>query len=76
MNKIKKFNVSIAGLGTVGSNLIDCLIKNRNLIIQKINTEFRLAFPDLSVEADAANTILQMCGITLSEERLKHEKKS
>ncbi len=24
----------------------------------------------------AANTILQMCGITLSEERLKHEKKS
>ena len=42
MNKIKTLNVCIAGLGTVGSNLIDSLIKNHQLIIQKIKTEFKI----------------------------------
>ena len=42
MNKIKTFNVCIAGLGTVGSNVIDGLIKSHKTIIQKINTEFKI----------------------------------
>ena len=40
MNKIKTFNVCIAGLGTVGSNVIDGLIKNHKIIIQKTNNCF------------------------------------
>ena len=42
MNKIKTFNLCIAGLGTVGSNVIDSLIKNHKTIIQKISTEFKI----------------------------------
>ena len=42
MNKIKTFNVCIAGLGTVGSAVIDGLIKNHQLILQKINAEFKI----------------------------------
>ena len=32
MNNIKTLNVCIAGLGTVGSNVIDSLIKKHQLI--------------------------------------------
>ena len=42
MNKTKKLNICIAGLGTVGSNVIDSLSKNHQLIMQKINTEFKI----------------------------------
>ena len=42
MNKIKSLNVSIAGLGTVGSHVIDSLDKNYQLIIQKTKTEFKI----------------------------------
>ena len=42
MNNIKKLNLCIAGLGTVGSNVIDSLIKNHQFIIKKINTEFNI----------------------------------
>ena len=35
MNKIKTFNVCIAGLGTVGSAVIDSLTKNHQLILKK-----------------------------------------
>jgi len=42
MNKTKTLNVSIAGLGTVGSSVINSLIKNQQFIIQKINTEFKI----------------------------------
>ena len=37
MNNLKILNISIAGLGTVGSYLIDNLIKNHQFIIDKIN---------------------------------------
>ena len=40
MNKIKTLNVCIAGLGTVGSAVIDSLTKNHQLILKKISTEF------------------------------------
>ena len=42
MNKIKTFNVCIAGLGTVGSNVIDDLINNHEIIVKKINAEFKI----------------------------------
>ncbi len=42
MNKIKTLNLCIAGLGTVGSNVINSLIKNHQLIIQKTKTEFKI----------------------------------
>ena len=42
MNKLKKFNICIAGLGTVGSNVIFSLIENHQLIINKINIDFNI----------------------------------
>ena len=42
MNKIKTLNVCIAGLGTVGSAVIDSLTKNHQLILKKISTEFMI----------------------------------
>ena len=44
MNKIKTLNLCIAGLGTVGSSVINSLTKNHQLIFQKINTDFNQAF--------------------------------
>ena len=42
MNKLKKFNICIAGLGTVGSNVIYSLIENHQLIINKTNIDFNI----------------------------------
>jgi len=42
MNKIKTFKVCIAGLGTIGSSVINSFTKNHQLILQKINTEFKI----------------------------------
>ena len=39
---MKNINICIAGLGTVGSNVIDSLNNNHQLIIKKINTEFKI----------------------------------
>ena len=47
MSITKTLNVSIAGLGTVGSNVINSLINNSQLIRKKTNTEFKI----LSVSA-------------------------
>tara|TARA_B100000579_G_C22838814_1_gene860307 strand:- start:1836 stop:3146 length:1311 start_codon:yes stop_codon:yes gene_type:complete len=40
MNKNKKINICIAGLGTVGANVIDSLCKNKDLIFNKLDIEF------------------------------------
>ena len=42
MNNTKKINFSIAGLGTVGSNVVKSIIHNRDYIINKSNIEFNI----------------------------------
>ena len=42
MNKTKILNLCIAGLGTVGSNVIYSLIKKHQLFVKKINTDFKI----------------------------------
>jgi len=42
MNKSKKINICIAGLGTVGSNVVYSLNKNHQLIMNKINIDFNI----------------------------------
>ena len=42
MNELKKYNICIAGLGTVGSSVVYSLIKNHQLIIKKTNINFNI----------------------------------
>ena len=42
MIKSQKIHICIAGLGTIGSNLIDILDKNHQLIFKKTNIDFNI----------------------------------
>ena len=42
MNKTKKYNICIAGLGTVGSNVVNSLNQNHQLITNKTNIDFNI----------------------------------
>ena len=42
MIKSQKINICIAGLGTIGSNLIDILDKDHQLIFNKTNIDFNI----------------------------------